>query len=58
METREWTQQEIDKFIKESKNFRDQSFYQALQDTTVEQFKRIEQLQGEVDGRAWNTEKW
>lgn len=58
METREWTRQQINKLINESQDFKEQAFYQALQDTMTEQFQRIEQLQGEVDGRVWNPEKW
>lgn len=58
METHEWTQQQLNKLISESRDFEEQAFYQVLQDTMTEQVKRIDQLQGEVDGRVWNTENW
>ncbi|BAP84722.1 hypothetical protein LOOC260_101440 [Paucilactobacillus hokkaidonensis JCM 18461] len=58
METQEWVNQQVAKLIDQSTDFQEQSFYQALQDTLTEQFKRIEQLQGEVDGRMWNVGKW
>ncbi|KIS03885.1 hypothetical protein [Paucilactobacillus wasatchensis] len=58
MDTQKWVQQQVMTLIENSLDFKEQAFYQALQDTLTEQFKRIDQLQGEIDGRSWNTANW
>ena len=38
--------------------YEDQAFYEALAELNQALATRIEQRQGELDGRIWNATKW
>lgn len=58
MDTQLWVEHELDVLISESKTYPDQAFYRELKQLFIEQYQRIEQLQGELDGRMWNPSQW
>lgn len=58
MDTTTWLQQQIKELEEQADDYIDKAFWIALNDMVVEQAKRIEQSQGELDGRMWSTGKW
>jgi hypothetical protein len=53
MNDTDWIVQATDQLRAHATTYQDQAFYLALQDLLIEQTKRLEQAQGELDGRAW-----
>ncbi|KRL58828.1 hypothetical protein [Latilactobacillus fuchuensis] len=53
-----WLQQQIQQLQSQATTYEDQAFYQALGQVSHELAQRIEQRQGELDGRIWNATKW
>lgn len=54
--------EELARKIKEleqiSENYEDKAFFQELKCMMDEQFIRIEQAEGEIDGRLWSPKSW
>ncbi|PMD67852.1 hypothetical protein [Companilactobacillus nuruki] len=53
-----WLNQQVDELSQKQKEYKNRAFLVAMKKMVEEQSKRLEQLQGEVDGRLWNHEQW
>ncbi|WP_171030787.1 hypothetical protein [Pediococcus stilesii] len=53
MDNAEWLKERLDAFRRSSPKYGDQAFYLALNDFVQEQYKRMDQIQRELDGRMW-----
>jgi hypothetical protein len=48
-----WLEDQLDQLRQSSSSYNDQAFYFALKQLALEQQKRLDQLQRELDGRMW-----
>ena len=48
----------LDAWISEAKDYKERALLVAAKTRLLEQAKRIEQAQGELDGRMWSPENW
>lgn len=53
-----WLIQELENLIAQTPDYEKRALLHATIDMVHEQTKRIEQAQGELDGRIWNHEQW
>ncbi|KRN93843.1 hypothetical protein [Pediococcus stilesii] len=53
MDNAEWLKKRLAELRQSSPEYRDQAFYLALNDFVQEQYKRMDQIQRELDGRMW-----
>ncbi|KRO15515.1 hypothetical protein [Lacticaseibacillus saniviri] len=53
-----WLHEQVADLEKQAKSYPDQAFYHELNRFIQEQQKRLEQAEGEIDGRTWNHEQW
>ena len=53
-----WLPVQIQLQKEQATTYEEQAFYTALQQTSDELALRIEQRQGELDGRIWNATNW
>ncbi|MFL2080210.1 hypothetical protein ACEN4A_00690 [Latilactobacillus sakei] len=58
MTNEEWLNQQIQMLKQQATTYEDQAFYEALVELNQALATRIEQRQGELDGRIWNATKW
>ncbi|MFL2062453.1 hypothetical protein ACEN4E_01560 [Latilactobacillus sakei] len=58
MTNEEWLNQQIQMLKQQAATYEDQAFYEALAELNQALATRIEQRQGELDGRIWNATKW
>ncbi|WP_167574655.1 hypothetical protein [Loigolactobacillus backii] len=58
MMTNDWLQQQINALAVNSEHYEEQALFRALAELVTEQEKRIEQTQGEIDGRTWDERQW
>ncbi|UQS87463.1 hypothetical protein MOO44_04730 [Nicoliella spurrieriana] len=58
MENNEWLLEQLQKFAKTEPDFPDRCLFEAAQRMVVEQAKRIQQANDELDGRIWSPDKW
>lgn len=58
MAHQEWMLEQIERLQKESKDYRQIALFQEFGQLVREQFKRIEQTEGEIDGRIWSRKEW
>lgn len=58
MEQKEWMLSQIKDLQQKSTDYRQIALFQALEKLIQEQYKRMEQAQGEIDGRMWSPNKW
>ncbi|NVY96948.1 hypothetical protein HU830_07265 [Lactobacillus sp. DCY120] len=49
---------QLEERIKVEPDFTQRAFYQGLITLLRQQDQRIEQLQGEIDGRLWSHDNW
>lgn len=54
----DWLTEQIQLQKEQATTYEEQAFYTALQQTSDELVLRIEQRQGELDGRIWNATNW
>ena len=55
---REWIKEQLDLAIEESRDYKQKALLLGTKKIIEEQYTRIEQMQGEVDGTMWSTKKW
>lgn len=55
MATTDWISQAVSQLQQHADNYPDQAFYAVLEKMMIEQQKRIDQAQGEIDGRSWSS---
>jgi hypothetical protein len=58
MENNQWVLNQIELLLKTEPRYQQRAFYRGLAQMVKEQQKRIEQSQGELDGRLWSPAKW
>lgn len=58
MTDQEWLHQQLQTLAAQQPQFTDRAFWLALDQVVREQAQRHDQLQGEVDGRAWRPDRW
>lgn len=58
MENDQWVLNQIELLLKAEPQYQQRAFYRGLAQLVKEQQKRIEQSQGELDGRLWSPVKW
>lgn len=58
MEKNEWILQELQRAFDESKDYNKRVLIKAAESIIKEQAKRIDQMEGEIDGTLWSPRKW
>ncbi|KRL40493.1 MAG: hypothetical protein ABF483_00055 [Liquorilactobacillus nagelii] len=58
METEKWLFDQLTALQKSSVRYQDRAFYIALADLADQQQQRLEQAEGEIDGRLWQPANW
>lgn len=58
MDHEEWMKQQIELLEKKSTDYRQKALYQEFFKLIEEQYKRIKQTEGEIDGRMWSPKEW
>ncbi|AZP03875.1 hypothetical protein [Jeotgalibaca ciconiae] len=58
MEQKDWMLNQIKLLEERSKDYRQTALFQEFAKLINEQYKRIEQTQGEIDGRMWSPKEW
>ncbi len=58
MDKHEWILQELQKIYDKSDNYQLVTIVKATRDIIEEQRKRIEQMEGEIDGTLWSPKRW
>lgn len=56
--TIEWTMEQINQLIEKSKDYKEKALLENVKTTLLEQEKRREQNQGELDGTLWSPREW
>lgn len=54
----EWLIAEVNTLEQTATTYEEKAFYQELKLIVKEQYKRIEQAEGELDGTLWSPQKW
>lgn len=54
----EWIAQELGAWMNESQDYLERAYLNAALVLMEDQFRRIEQSQGELDGRLWSPKGW
>lgn len=57
-ETTQWLMKQAAELSQAATSYEDKAFFSSLQHFIQAQQARIDQAQGEVDGRSWNHEQW
>lgn len=57
-DTQDWAVQQLAEIAENEQSFINRSILKAAQDLIIEQTKRIDQGQQEIDGRIWSPDKW
>lgn len=55
---KEWLIKEIQSAKKSAQSYEENAFFQELEVIVREQYKRIEQAEGELDGSLWSPKRW
>ena len=58
METENWVQEQLNHLMAASKEYRKKALFQETKKLFQEQYQRIEQMEGELDGRIWSPTEW
>lgn len=58
MNEMDWLLRETKQLEKTTTTYEEKAFYQELEYIIREQYKRIEQAEGELDGTLWSPKKW
>jgi len=54
----DWLVQQLNQQASDSSSFVERALFTAAENLVIEQGKRIDQHEGELDGRIWNPDKW
>ncbi|KRL02683.1 hypothetical protein [Liquorilactobacillus capillatus] len=54
----DWLIKKLDKLAESARDYEERAFFYSMSLTALQQAKRIEQAQGELDGRLWNPSQW
>lgn len=58
MSEREWITEELEKAFDNSQDYEQKALLLAVKKLLEEQYTRIEQMHGEVDGTMWSPKEW
>ncbi|HEX5351427.1 MAG TPA: hypothetical protein VFW58_07355 [Trichococcus sp.] len=58
METENWAQEQLDHLVEASKDYRQKALFQETKKLFQDQYQRMEQMEGELDGRMWSPKEW
>lgn len=58
METEQWVLAQLDHLAEQSRDYRQKALFQETKKLFREQYQRIEQAEGELDGRVWSPKDW
>lgn len=58
MEDEHWIINQLEHLFTESRDYKQKALLQAAKELLIEQKKRKEQLQGELDGTLWSPGNW
>nr|WP_319216633.1 hypothetical protein [uncultured Trichococcus sp.] len=58
METENWVQEQLDRLVEASRDYRQKALFQETKKLFQEQYQRMEQMQGELEGRIWSPKEW
>lgn len=58
METENWVQEQLNHLMAASKDYLQKALFQETKKLFQEQYQRIEQMEGELDGRIWSPKEW
>ena len=58
MEKQEWLFKQLQEIYNQSTDFNEVVLIKAIQNIINEQTKRIEQMEGELEGTLWSPRKW
>ncbi|WP_102029027.1 hypothetical protein [Salirhabdus sp. Marseille-P4669] len=58
MENNEWILEQIHQAYEKSDDYNTRTLLKAAQDIIKEQVKRIDQMEGEMEGTIWSPRRW
>ncbi|WP_034551524.1 hypothetical protein [Carnobacterium funditum] len=58
MDKEEWLLLELNTLFSSSQEYKQKALLKATIELVKEQFKRINQMEGELDGRLWSPRDW
>ncbi|MGB3160097.1 hypothetical protein [Carnobacterium sp.] len=58
MDREDWLLLELEALFSSSQEYKQKALLKATMDIVKEQFKRINQMEGELDGRLWSPRDW
>lgn len=58
MMDKQWLQTQFEQWIQECKDYKERAFLQQALELLLEQQKRLEQQQGQLDGQLWSPKEW
>ncbi|MCA9765258.1 MAG: hypothetical protein KC455_02445 [Carnobacterium sp.] len=58
MEKEDWLLFELEKLFTSSQEYKQKALLKATTELVKEQVKRINQMEGELDGRLWSPRDW
>ncbi|MGX7025533.1 hypothetical protein [Vagococcus hydrophili] len=58
MHEESWVLAQIKTISESATTYVEKAYYQELEKIIIEQYKRIEQAKGELDGNLWSPKKW
>ncbi|MFD2657546.1 hypothetical protein [Gracilibacillus thailandensis] len=57
-EENEWMIQQLQQIFDQTDDYYQRTLIKAAQDIVVEQEKRMDQMEGEMEGTIWSPRKW
>ena len=58
MEEKNWLMIEIDELLTQVSSYEEKALYASLKKIVAEQYNRLEQLEGQLDGTLWSPKEW
>ena len=58
MEEKNWLLAEIDTLLIQVNSYEEKALYVSLKKLIEEQYNRLEQLEGQLDGTLWSPKEW
>ncbi len=58
VEKSEWVMEQLQKLYDQTNDYNQMTLVKAAQDLIREQVKRIEQMEGEIEGTIWSPRRW
>lgn len=58
MEEQNWIMEQLNQAFDESRDYQQKALILATKELIQEQYERIEQMKGELDGTLWSPRSW